>query len=515
MRTATTILFLSILFLLTGCSEKKEAETNAPPNFLFIISDDQSWVHAGAYGDPVVKTPAFDKLAAEGVLFQNAFCAAPHCSVSRASILTGLNQWQLAEAGTHGSNFPARFQVLPEILMENGYAIGYTGKGWSPGKWDITGRERNPAGDRFDAFQRTDLPAKFLTNTDPVKNFEAFLDQREENQPFWFWYGSIEPHVKYEKGVGLKNGIDTADIQLPPFIPDRPGAKIEMSDHFFEIQWFDRQVADLMAFLEEKGLAENTVVVVTSDNGIVLPRCKRNLYEWGTHMPLAVHWKKMPKKGLTVDRLTSFIDFAPTFLELAGIPVPEEMTGSSFAHILKEGTVEHPDDPPHVLTGFERHDHRRYDNLGYPMRAIRTEAYLLIKNYKPDRWPEGDPELNEYGKDVEDPYSSWTSHYAYFEPGTDLFEKAFGKRPPLELYHIQKDPSCMDNLAGKEAYKALTDSLHRALQDELVKQGDPRELGYGDIFESYPRHGRMKDYLGGFKERGEYNPKYHVHPSTN
>ena len=505
-------LYWLAILLLSCTSSPQENSYAQPPNFLFIISDDQTWLHNASYGDSVVQTPEFDKLASKGFLFNNAFCSSPHCSVSRAGILTGRNQWQLQEAGTHGSNFPAQYQVVPEILLENGYAIGYTGKPWSPGKWDITGRNRNPAGDRFDEHQLDSLPAKFLTNTDPVKNFKDFLAQKETDQPFWFWYGSIEPHVKYEKGIGLKMGIDTAKIELPAFMPDHPDVKVELADHYFEIQWFDQQVGWLVDMLEEEGLAENTVIVVTSDNGIVWPRAKRSLYEWGSHMPLAIYWPKMKNRGTKIDRLTSFIDFAPTFLGLAGIEIPEEITGKSFAHYFTKEGIDQQDDPDYVLTGFERHDHRREDNLGYPIRAIRTDRYLFIKNYKTDRWPEGDPELNEYGQGENNTESSWTSNYTYFEPGTELFDLAFGKRPGQELYDIVKDPECMNNLAMDEDFKPIADSLHQVLQDELIAQGDPRELGYGDIFESYPRYGPMKDYLPGFKERGEYNPKYHVHP---
>ncbi len=497
--------------VMAGCGQKK-AKEHEKPNFLLIISDDQSWVHNSSYGNQVVQTPEFDKLAEKGFLFRNAFCASPHCSASRANILTGMNQWQLKEAGTHASNFPSEFLALPEILMEHGYAIGCTGKAWSPGKWDITGRERNPAGDQYNKYKMENLPAKFLTSSDPVRNLDDFLSQKEPDQPFWFWYGSIEPHVQYEKRIGLKNGIDTAGIQLPAFVPNHPDAKIEMSDYYFEIEWFDKQVGWLVELLKEKGLAKNTVIVVTSDNGIVLPRCKRNLYEYGSHMPLAIYWPKMKNKGEKIDRLTSFIDFAPTFLELAGIEIPDQMTGKSFARLFTKDGISTENDPAHVLTGFERHDHRRYDNLGYPMRAIRTDRYLFIKNYKPDRWPEGDPEVNRYGQGTNITESSWTSNYTYFEPGSELFELAFGKRPARELYDIIQDPECINNLAETKQYRSVADSLHRVLRNRLVEQGDPRELGYGDIFESYPRHGSMKEYIGGFKERGEYNPKYHVHP---
>ena len=300
----------------------------------------------------------------------------------------------------------------------------------------------------------------------------------------------------------LENEVNTWAVKL--------AAKPNLTDS--DVEEMKGHLYDSIDALQEKGLAENTVIVVTSDNGIVLPRCKRNLYEWGSHMPLAIYWPKMKNKGEKIDRLTSFIDFAPTFLELAGIEVPRSMTGTSFARLFTEEGITTDDDPAFVLTGFERHDHRRYDNVGYPIRAIRTEQYLFIKNYKPDRWPEGDPVVNNYGQETGETESSWTSNYSYFEPGTELFNLAFGKRPAREMYDIIKDPECMNNLADKPEYRSLADSLHHVLQEELIAQGDPRELGYGDIFDSYPRHGPMKDYIGGFKERGEYNPEYHVHP---
>jgi N-sulfoglucosamine sulfohydrolase len=510
-------IFVGSLYFLSLYACKNDEKTTGnkaqKPNFLIIISDDQSWVHAGAYGCNYVRTPEFDSLAHKGLLFKNAFCPAPHSSASRASLLTGMNPWQLEEAGTHFGNFPVKFKVFPDILEENGYLTGATGKGWGPGNWKVTGRKRNPAGNMYNKYKLDNLPAKFLGDTDPAKNFEDFLSGKKKNQPFCFWYGSSEPHVEYENGIGIKNGIDTSKIILPTFLPSRPDVKIEIADYLFEIEWFDKQVGRLIKSLKKLGLDENTIIVVTSDNGIVSPHAKRSLYEWGTHIPMVISWPKILNKGKLVDRLTSFIDIAPTFLELAGIAIPPEMTGKSFAGLfIKEMEMQKKDDPDFVLTGFERHDHRRFDNLGYPMRAIRSNKYLYIRNYKPDRWPEGDPVINEYGKKGELSLSSWTPYYSYFEPGTGLFNLAFGKRDAEELYDINVDPECINNLIDNREYRHIADSLSNILKNELIIQHDPRELGYGDIFESYPYYGMMKQNLGGFKETGQYNPAYHVHP---
>src|SRR5690554_2681597 len=129
--------------------ETSDRENSKPPNILFAISDDQSYPHASAYGSQWVQTPAFDRVAEEGVLFLNAFSASPGCSPSRAALLTGRNAWQIEDAGTHASEFPSKFVVYPDLLENAGYFVGYTQKGWGPGNWKISGRTRNPAGELY------------------------------------------------------------------------------------------------------------------------------------------------------------------------------------------------------------------------------------------------------------------------------------------------------------------------------------------------------------------------------
>src|SRR5690606_24532362 len=141
------------------------------------ISDDQSWSHASAYGDKAILTPAFDRLAREGILFNNAFAASPGCSPSRAALLTGLNCWQLKDAGTHGSGFPVEFQVLPDLLEAAGYAVGFSGKGWGPGNYRISGRTRNPAGPEF-SNRKMDSP-EGISATDYAANFNGFLAKKK------------------------------------------------------------------------------------------------------------------------------------------------------------------------------------------------------------------------------------------------------------------------------------------------------------------------------------------------
>ncbi len=473
------------------------------PNILFAIADDWSWPHAGIYGDQTIETPNFDRVAQEGCLFTHAFGAAPQCSPCRAAILTGRNIWQLEEAGTHSSIFPEKFDVYPDLLESAGYYVGYTGKPWGPGSWELGGRKRNPAGVEFNEHRLNSIPASGINKRNYAKNFDTFLKSRPNDQPFCFWYGCHEPHRKYEKGSGLKAGKKLENVDVPPFLPDDPEIRSDILDYYLEIEWFDRQLGDMLRLLEEAGELDHTLVVVTSDNGMPFPRAKANLYDHGTHMPLAIRWPEKIPGGRTIDDTIGFIDFAPTFLEAAGLIPPPSMTGRSFLNELTSGKSGRIDSSrTFVVTGRERHSHARYDNWGYPARAIRTHDYLYIRNFKPDRWPAGAPE----------PYydidASPSKHFMQERIESKLSVQAFGKRPAEELYDIRKDPGCLLNLIDRADCEDVKNKLKAQMETILTQQKDPRMLGQGDIFESYPRFGSMREPLGGFAKRGVYNPAY-------
>jgi len=498
-----------------GATQRPTDKRARRPNILFAISDDQSWPHAGAYGCKFVNTPAFDKVAREGILFNYAYCPAPQCSPARAALLTGRNIWQLEEAGTHSSIFPSKFQVYPDLLEAAGYHIGFTGKPWHPGNDEhilrLSGRKRNPAGPEFNKRFLDSAPAEGIRYhkkfDDYAGNFEDFLSKRPEGAPFCFWYGAHQPHRRYEKGSGLRAGKKLEDVKVPSFLPDTKEVRSDLLDYALEIDWFDTHLGRMIQMLEKMGELDNTLIVVTGDNGMPFPRAKANLYEQGTHVPLAIRWGAEVKGGRVVDDFVSFIDLAPMFLEAAGLKPPEEMTGRSLINVLtsnKSGRVDLKRD--RVFTGRERHSHSRPDNLGYPSRAIRTYEYLYIRNFKPDRWPAGDPE--GYHDIDNSPTKTFLLENRDKRRIRKLFELAFAKRPAEELYAIKKDPGCLHNLVEDPAYAKAASTLRAELEQVLKEQKDPRILGYGDIFESYPRFGGMRKKFKGFKQRGEYNPEY-------
>ncbi len=483
---------------------KNNHRGSAPPNILFVISDDQSYPHASAYGDRAVSTPAFDRVAREGILFTNAFSASPGCSPSRAAILTGKNCWQLREAGTHASTFPADLTTYPDLLERAGYFVGLTGKGWGPGK--VVGRDNNPAGKSYDS-RKADSPAGINAN-DYAANFEDFLAQKPDSLPFCFWMGAYEPHRPFGSGLGAKSGLSAVKVTVPGFMPDHPEVRSDILDYLFEIQWQDSHLDRMLKALEARGELDNTLIVVTSDNGMAFPRAKANCYEYGIHMPLAIRWGIEIKGGRTVDDLVSLVDLSPTFLAAAGIDAPEVigMAGRDMMDILtseKSGILDTTRRA--VYASRERHSSSRYNNLGYPQRAMRTTDYLYIWNVHPERWPAGDPQkFEEDGTlgpmdgayhDIDDFVDLFLQQHRNEPAVAPFFHSAVDKRPEVELYDIKKDPYCLENLADKPDFRATRDKLASELQEYLTQTNDPRMQPEGEaIYESYERFSPIRKF---------------------
>ncbi|MBN2137915.1 MAG: sulfatase-like hydrolase/transferase [Sedimentisphaerales bacterium] len=447
------------------------------PNILFCIADDWSWPHASIAGAKVIKTPTFDRVASEGVLFENAFVSAPSCTPSRGAILTGQWHWRLEQGCNLWSTLPAKFGVYPDMLEKAGYHVGFTRKGWGPGYDEPGGRTRNPAGPRF-------------------KDFAGFLEKRPETAPFCFWFGSHDPHRSYQWRSGLDSGMNLDDAEVPAHLPDSEQVRTDICDYYWEVQRFDSEVGRLLKLLEEKDELDNTLVVITGDNGLPFPRCKSNLYDRGTNVPLAVRWPAKVRPGRVAKDFISLSDLAPTFLEAAGLKPTAEMTGKSFLDILTSGKSGQVDgDRDKVFTAMERHTIRRAGGVGYPMRAIRTHDYLYIRNFKPDRWPAGDPE--GYGDIDGSPTKTYMMQNRNQPKVKKLFELAFAKRPAEELYDLREDPHQLNNVADQAEYLDVKMKLAATLTEKLKATKDPRVLGNGDIFDKYPYYG------GGYKPKAD------------
>jgi len=273
-------------------------------------------------------------------------------------------------------------------------------------------------------------------------------------------------------------------------LPDTDIVRRDLADYAIEVEWGDAQIGKALQVLETAGELDNTLVVVTSDHGMPFPFVKGQIHEDGFHLPLAMRWGKGIKGGRVVEDFVNVRDLAPTYMELAGLKPHEQMTGKSLAGILRSehsGFIENRD---FTLAGKERHDIGRPNDLGYPVRAIRTMQYLYIKNYEPDRWPAGNPET-DFGNCDPGPTKEVVKLL-----GGHFYELSFGKRLPDELYRITDDPECVRNLANDLAFKDILVELRYKLISTLKEEGDPRALGKGDeIFATFQSTaGRGKGY---------------------
>lgn len=443
------------------------------PNIVFAFADDWG-VHAGAYGTEGLDTPTFDRLAEKGVLFENAFVTTPSCTPSRGAVLTGQHSWRLGPGANLHSTLPDDLPVYPLLLRdEANYFVGHEGKGWGPGNLAAGGRTEPPSGSAFNGFAE-------------------FLDDRPNDRPFAYWFGSHDPHRDYDPALRDSMGIDPSPVSVPPYLPDVDTVRRDIANYYAEVERFDRAVGALIEKLEAAGELSNTLIVMTSDHGWPFPRGKSNLYDAGTRVPLAVYWPDAMAEGRTVRDFVSLTDLAPTFLEAARVPRPDQITGRSFLDLLtgEEGgwVAAHRS---RVLLAKERHHGRcRPNGRGYPSRAIRTTNYLYVRNYKPDRWPAGSPFLSSSQwifSDTDDgPAKRWMIAHANEPKVRVTFLQSFAERPAEELYDLRTDPHQLKNVADEAAYESVKAHLSTTLQQELRALDDPRQAGSGDQFDHYP-----------------------------
>jgi N-sulfoglucosamine sulfohydrolase len=499
-------------------------------NILFCFADDWGR-YASAYArqesqpspNQVVQTSNIDRIAAEGVLFRNAFVNAPSCTPCRSSLLSGRYFFNCGRGSILvGAQWDNTIPSFPLLLNDAGYHIGETWKVWSPGTPNDA-----PFGAGKFAYEKGNLPNNFSENVTKMlgegdaldaarrkiyaqvrKNFDDFLAVRPADKPWLYWCGPTTVHRTWIKGSG-KNlwGINPDDLKgkLPKFLPDVPEVREDFADYLGETQAFDAYIGVLYERLKETGQLDRTIIVVSGDHGAPgFPGGKCNLYDFGTAVTLAVRWPGS-KAGRVLDDFVSLPDLAPTFLDVGGVEPPKGLPSRSLKPIIlsdKAGQV----DPERtwVISGRERHvDNAREDGVPYPQRALRTKDFLYIRNFHPERWPMGDPlavteasapSLDELETNTRAAFADmdagptkawlvahrnepeWKWHYNY----------AFAPRPEEELYDLRTDPDQVENVAASEKYAAQRQQLRERLMTILKDAQDPRVTGDGDTFERPP-----------------------------
>jgi len=529
--SSAVICTLGSAAMLSSCNQKAKNEVRRP-NILIAISDDQSFAHTSFAGCKFVKTPGFDRVARNGIYFTNCWAGSPGSAPSRGSLVTGRYHWQNEQSGQHASSWMKKYVPFVDALLTNGYHTGYTGKGVDPFQYardesDSLWRTENAAGESYNSiiYKKGDpsdeRTAGGIIETNYFANFRDFMKKRQPGQPFYFWYGAKEPHRSYEKDSWKRNNKDLASVDVPGFLPDDPEIRGDLLDYAVEIDWFDLHLSRMLNYLDSIGELDNTIIIVTGDNGMSFPRAKANCFEYGTHVPLAISYPNGFPGNRIVNDPVSFVDFAPTILEMTNTK-PEGMMpifGKSIVNILKSeksGIVD--ETRKYVFAGRERHSSSRWNNLGYPVRAIRSERYLFIWNMLPDLWPAGDPQalkpgtqelLPMYGIDENGKHhSNWA--FADVDAGPSksfliehhseqnmqyYFDLAYAKRPMYQLYDIMEDPFCLTNLSGNPDFMKIEQEMKTELMNELQRSGDPRVVGPDkEIFESYIRYSPIREF---------------------
>lgn len=521
-----------------GATPAVEAAEGSLPNILFAFADDwgrQASIYAQVDGvgtiSDAVSTPSFDRVAKQGVLFKNAFVNAPSCTPCRSSLVSGQYFWRTGRGAIlQGAVWDMDIPAWPLLLRDDGYHLGKSYKVWGPGTPSdapIGGGQYayQKAGGRINQFSqqatrlvndgKTIEEAKQELLEEVRANFVAFLAAREPDQPFCYWYGPTNVHRQWIRGSGKALwGIDpdTLKGKLPPFLPDVPTVREDLADYLGEVQAFDASLGVLLEELERAGLYDNTLIAVSGDHGPAgFPHGKCNLYDFGSQVALAVAGPKV-QGGRVVDDFVSLPDLAPTFLEAAGAELPSQMTARSLWPVLS-ATEQGQVDPQRsqVFMGRERHvEMAREGYLPYPQRAIRTADYTLVINFKPDRYPLGDPyRLDGDHPPTTDevtrvtfvtlpdedagPTKAWMVDHRDDPQWQALFDKAYGKRSREELFDLRKDPHQMHNVASDPAYANVLLDLRERLMAELQSSGDPRVVNDGEFFETPPMAGPLPE----------------------
>ncbi len=519
---------------LCGWLSTTPGQAASRPNILFCFADD--WgrfasCYRGAIGPgtpcDVVRTPAIDALAAEGVLFPHAFVNAPSCTPCRSALLSGQYFWRTGQGAIlHGAHWDPKIPAFPLLLRDGGYHIGKMAKVWSPGAppdapFDGQKHAYQKAGGRYNQFSEEVttmvdqgyelIDAKGELLREVRANFRQFLAAKPADAPFCFWFGPTNVHRKWVAGSGKALwGLNPDDLQgkLPPFIPDVPAMREDFADYLGETMAFDAMIAELVAELKSTDQYDNTLIVVSGDHGPPgFPHGKCNLYDFGTNVALVMKGPGIGA-GRQLSDFVNLMDLAPTFLEAGGVPIPDVMTGNSLWPIV-QGTGTGQVDPARswVVTGRERHvSFARDDFLPYPQRALRTADHLYIVNFAPDRWPLGNPygldetpgptveALTEetyttFRDDDAGPAKAWLVTHRDDPEIRPYFERAYGKRPRTELYDLKQDPHQLTNVAADPAYADIAARLEAQLLAELERTADPRVKDGGAFFETPPMAG--------------------------
>jgi len=435
MKNSLIIPVIITLFICNSCGNPPQ-EKQPQPNFIVFIADDAAWNDCGPYGNMKIKTPNINRLAEEGLVFDNVFLTTSSCSPSRCSILTGRYPHSTGAAELH-MPLPAEQLLFAGELQKAGY---YT---VVAGKYHI-GPERA----EFDSI--------YGGSPSGCENWMCALQNRPKDKPFFLWLAAMDPHRPYKAGI-ISDPNKPEDVIVPLFLPDNDSTRKDMAMYYDEITRLDSYLGEVMEELKRQGVDENTLVIYMTDNGRPFPRCKTRMYDSGIKTPFIVRWPEKIKKGRT-DAMVSSIDIAPTFCELAGAGLSETFQGKSFVPVLEDPSAE---TRQYIAAEHNWHDYKSYE------RAVRTKEYLYIRNIFPENnaTPPADAVRSITYQEMirlyrEGKLDEWQTD-CFIEP-----------REKDELYDVINDPYQLNNLATNPDYSEQLAEMSKLLDTWIVEFDD-------------------------------------------
>ncbi|MEX0773984.1 MAG: sulfatase [Balneolales bacterium] len=450
---------ISCLILILAVSDSNAANKNQPaegqqpPNIVLIIADDMAWNDCGACGHPDIRTPNIDKLAEEGMMFQQAYLTTSSCSPSRASIITGTYPHQTDAEQLHWEIPPDKITFV-EKMKASGYWTGQAGK------WHLGDHMK----DRFDFLAEANTDELRKTYGELPANdgsgsnlWVPLLEYRPDDRPFFLWLAASDPHRGYRKGA-IEQPHTADDVVLPPYVPDTDEVRKDFAMYYDEISRLDQYVGKVVETLEKQGVSDNTIILFISDNGRPFPRDKTTLYDSGIKTPFIVKWPERVKAGTETASLVSSVDIAPTFLSLAGIEAENNFVGNDFSPVLEDVKTEIRS---HVYSQAHWHDVENF------VRSVRDRKFKYIRNF-----------FNDLpGTPPADALNSLTF-------GEMLRLKAEGRldehqmapfiqpRPEEELYDVSSDPHELNNLVEDPEFQTVLKRMRDELKSFMLEYDD-------------------------------------------
>jgi len=419
------------------------------PNIVLIIADDQGAEDLGCYGNKGIRTPNLDRLAADGMRFTRAFNACSSCSPSRSSIITGRYPHSTGAERLH-MPLPREQVTFVEKLKAAGYWTA------AAGKWHL-----GPAvKDRFDLVIEGagTLPPDAARDGSGCEAWVPTLQGRPKDKPFFCWLAAMDPHRPYGKNATAQPH-QPQDVTVPPYLPDNPETRGDLALYYDEIHRLDGYVGQVIAELQRQDVLENTMVVYITDNGRPFPRCKTTVYDSGVKTPLLIRWPARVKPGTVCDGLTSTVDLAPTFLDLAGIAEkPPTFQGKSFAGQLSDPTVGYRE--------YVFHEHNWHDYTAFE-RAVRSTKYKYIRNAWPDL--RGTPPADAVRSPT---YAAMQKLHAEGKLSIEQQDPLLAPRPAEQLFDLETDPHELKNLANDPAHAAKLAELRKVLDGWQAETAD-------------------------------------------